>query len=218
MALAGFTSEAEGSPDQVGISDAMNRRAVFLDRDGVLNSNIFYSDTEEWESPRTVADFSLIDGVLVALDRLQRASFLLFVVSNQPSFAKGKTTLDDLRAIRMHMEALLVANEILVTEAFYCFHHPQGIVPELAVCCDCRKPSAYFLFEAARNYGLELSESWMVGDRGTDIDCGRAAGVQTIRVGGDHLFDREGGAVHTFRALALPGAVDLILEHIGIEP
>lgn len=196
----------------------MSNRAVFLDRDGVLNRNVYYADTGEWESPRTVADFALMDGVLPALDSLQRADFLLFVVSNQPSFAKGKTTLDDLRAIHIRMESLLMANGIRLTEAFYCFHHPQGIVPELAVHCDCRKPFPHFLFEAARNYGLDLSESWMIGDRDTDIECGQAAGVRTIQVEGDHPSDRAGQAVPAFRAAALPDAVAVILRHLRGAP
>ena len=196
----------------------MRRRAVFLDRDGVINRNVYYADTGEWESPRVVSDLALMDGVLPALRSLQRANFLLFIVSNQPSFAKGKTTLDDLRAIHDEMESLLTADGIRLTEAFYCFHHPRGIVPELAVQCDCRKPSAHFLLEAARNYDLDLRESWMIGDRDTDIECGQAAGVRTIQVERDHPSARATQAVPAFKAAALPDAAALILRHLGVAP
>jgi len=191
----------------------MSRRAVFLDRDGVINHNVYYADTGEWESPRRTADFIFMNGVLPALESLQRADFLLFVVSNQPSFAKGKTSLDELHAVHAHMEYLLEANKIRLTDAYYCFHHPAGIVRELAVQCNCRKPSPYFLLAAASDYGLELPESWMIGDRDTDIKCGHAAGVQTIQVKGDHPSSMAGEAVPAFRAAALPDAVAVVLRH-----
>ncbi len=192
----------------------MSSRAVFLDRDGVINRNVFYDDTGEWESPRTVADFALINGVLPALHSLQQAGFLLFVVSNQPSFAKGKTTMGDLRAIHIRMENLLRASGIRFAGVFYCYHHPQGVVPSLAVHCACRKPSPHFLFEAARNYDLELSKSWMIGDRDTDIECGQAAGVQTIRIETDQSSVRSGQAYPMYRAAALLDATAVILGHL----
>ena len=190
----------------------MNRRAVFLDRDGVINHNVYYADTGEWESPRKVADFALMEGVLAALASLQRAEFLLFVVSNQPSFAKGKTSLNDLRAIHIQMERLLSASGIQLSEAYYCFHHPRGTVPELAGPCECRKPSPHFLLAAARDYGIELPDSWMIGDRDTDIECGHAAGVQTIQVEGDHPSPAPRRAAPKFKAAALPDAAAVILR------
>lgn len=190
----------------------MNRRAVFLDRDGVINHNVYYADTGEWESPRKVADFALMEGVLAALASLQRAEFLLFVVSNQPSFAKGKTSLADLRAIHNEMQHMLSASGIQLTEAYYCFHHPEGTVPELAGPCECRKPSPHFLLAAACDYGIELPSSWMIGDRDTDIECGQAAGVQTIRVKGDHPSPVSRRVAPEFHAAALPDAAAVILR------
>ena len=84
----------------------METRAVFLDRDGVINANVFYADTGETEAPRTVADFQLLPGALAAMKRLRDAGFLLFVVSNQPNQAKRKATRADHDAIQARLDRL----------------------------------------------------------------------------------------------------------------
>jgi D-glycero-D-manno-heptose 1,7-bisphosphate phosphatase len=164
----------------VGIDPLMGRRAVFLDRDGVINANVFYADTGEMEAPRTAVDFQILPGALEAMKRLQDAGYLLFVVSNQPNQAKRKATAADHEAIQAKLAQALEAAEIKVEEFFYCFHHPKGIEPSLSGLCDCRKPSPYFLNLARDRYDLDMAQSWMVGDRETDIACGRAAGVRTV--------------------------------------
>jgi D-glycero-D-manno-heptose 1,7-bisphosphate phosphatase len=98
-------------------------------------------------------------------------------------------------------------------EFFYCFHHPKGIVPSHSGPCDCRKPSPFFLRKAAADFGVSLEESWMVGDRATDIECGMAAGVRTVRVLEDHPAVRAGNEpAPTFEAGDLSHAVSLILD------
>jgi D-glycero-D-manno-heptose 1,7-bisphosphate phosphatase len=159
------------------------RRAVFLDRDGVLNHNVRNPSTGAWEAPQTPAQFHLISGVTRALAELHEAGFLLFLVSNQPDFAKGKSTLATLGAIHRRLEAALIDAGISFTEFNYCFHHPGGVVPAYSGPCRCRKPSAYFLRRAREQFALELRKSWMIGDRSTDIECGLAAGVKTVLVG-----------------------------------
>jgi D-glycero-D-manno-heptose 1,7-bisphosphate phosphatase len=157
-------------------------RAVFLDRDGVINANVFYADTGEVEAPRTVAEFNILPGVLEAMKALQAAGYLLFVVSNQPNRAKRKATRADHDAIQAELATALAGAGIRVEEFFYCFHHPQGIEPSLSGSCDCRKPSPFFLNQAKAAHGLDMATSWMVGDRESDIACGRAAGVRTIYI------------------------------------
>ena len=156
------------------MSAGESRRAVFLDRDGVLNRNVFYADTGAWESPRTPAEFALVDGMLPALAMLRDAGFLLFVVSNQPNAVKGKSTADALDAMHSHLTAALAQAGLTFADAFYCTHHPKHTGP-----CVCRKPSPFFLEKAAWDYGLSLDQCWMVGDRVTDMQCGRAAGTRT---------------------------------------
>lgn len=171
-------------------------KAVFLDRDGVINANVFYADTGEVEAPRTAADFALLPGALEAMKRLQDAGFLLFVVSNQPNQAKRKATCADHDAIQAKLAAALDEAGVLIEEFFYCFHHPQGAVPSLSGPCDCRKPSPYFLHQARDAHKLDMAQSWMVGDRDSDIACGKAAGVGTIFVAKDakRIADADHGA------------------------
>ncbi|WP_158615515.1 HAD-IIIA family hydrolase [Acidipila sp. EB88] len=171
---------------QITAGLAPQRRAVFLDRDGVLNRNVFYADTGAWESPRTPAEFALCPDVLPALARLSGAGFLLFVVSNQPNEAKGKSRPGTLASMHRKLVALLASAGLELADAFYCTHHPDfpqaGVAPGRDGGCVCRKPEPYFLLEAARAHNLALRECWMIGDRATDMACGRAAGVRTAWV------------------------------------
>lgn len=159
------------------------RRVVFLDRDGVINRNVFNPATGEYEAPLTAEDFELLPGVRQALLQLRDAGFLLFLVSNQPNYAKGKSSLAELRAIDAELRRELDAIGIEFAAAYYCLHHPNGSVAGHSGPCACRKPSPYFLFRAMQEFRLDLEQSWMVGDRATDIECGRAAGVRTILIG-----------------------------------
>ena len=187
-------------------------RAVFLDRDGVLNRNVFNPATGEYESPGRAEDFELTPGAIESLGRLQEAGYLLFLVSNQPNYAKGKSTLEDLQGVHARLNDALEAGGIRFAKFFYCFHHPKGIVPSHSGACECRKPSPYFLNEAAAEFGVDLANSWMVGDRSTDIECGQAAGVRTIRVREDHPAVRAvDEPIASFEADDLRHAVMLIL-------
>ena len=166
----------------MGIDKVGGRRAVFLDRDGVLNRNVLNPATGEYESPGSPEQFELVEGVFPALRRLQDAGYLLLLVSNQPNFAKGKNSLQELHAVQALLAAGLTKAGIHFTEFYYCFHHPKGIVQSHSGPCDCRKPSTYFLLQAEAAFGISLRDSWMVGDRPTDIECGQNAGVRTVRV------------------------------------
>jgi D-glycero-D-manno-heptose 1,7-bisphosphate phosphatase len=170
----------------MGVGSVSGARAVFLDRDGVLNRNVLNPATGAYESPHRVADFELLPGVLAALSRLQASGYRLILVSNQPSFAKGKTSLAALEAIHGRLADMLDTAGVSFSSFFYCYHHPNGVVPEYSGRCECRKPSPYFLLCAAERFGLDLERSWLIGDRETDVLCGRAAKVRTIRVAPDH--------------------------------
>ncbi len=196
----------------MGIDGLSGPRAVFLDRDGVLNRNVFNPATGAYELPLRPEDFELLPGVLPALAQLQDLGYRLFLVSNQPSHAKGKTTLAALHAIHGRLQALLAEAGIAFADVYYCYHHPDGIVPGYSGPCLCRKPSPYFLNEAQRKFGLVPAQSWMIGDRGSDILCGRAAGVRTIRIAPDHADAAAAdGIVADFAARDLAHAVDRIV-------
>jgi D-glycero-D-manno-heptose 1,7-bisphosphate phosphatase len=184
----------------------MERKAIFLDRDGVINANVFYADSGEVEAPRVAADFQLLSGALEAMKQLQDAGYLLFVVSNQPNQAKRKATKADHDAIQSGLSKALDQAGIKVEEFFYCFHHPDGVESSLSGPCDCRKPSPFFLNQARDRYDLDMAQSWMVGDRDSDIACGEAAGVKTIRIAD------EKSQVADFTAPAMALASDIILQ------
>ena len=160
-----------------------------MDRDGVLNQNIFYQDTNEWESPRRLSEFKFVDGAILAIKKLQDAGFLLFIVTNQPSYAKGKATLRDLKKILRFCENELQKNDIKITKIYCSFNHPKSIILELAKECKYRKPSAGALLEAEQEFNLDMKNSWMIGDRDTDIECGKTAGVKTIKIAPDAVLN-----------------------------
>jgi len=188
-------------------------RAVFLDRDGVINQNVFNNATQEWESPHSPADFKLFPWTIESLLRLQEHQFQLFLVSNQPSFAKGKTSLENIKAIQAEFHSILLKNKIYFKEYYYCYHHPHGIVPELSIQCDCRKPGAFFLNEAKRKYSLDMSNSWMAGDRGSDILCGQKAGVKTLLIINEEERSKKlQDVVPDFKVKNLQEAVNIIIR------
>jgi D-glycero-D-manno-heptose 1,7-bisphosphate phosphatase len=197
----------------MGVCVLKKRQGVFLDRDGIINRNVMNPQTRKWESPMTVDDFEMQPNALMALRSLSQADFLLFLVSNQPNYAKGKSTLQDLDSIHQRFVQILIKEDIEFAAFYYCLHHPHGVVPEYSGPCRCRKPSPFFLLQACDEFRLDMKRSWMIGDRGTDIDCGYAAGVRTIRVFNkvEESHADFGETRAEFQADSLEAAVTIIL-------
>jgi len=169
----------------VGIR-AVSRPAVFLDRDGVLVEEIFYSQTGEWEAPLRPEDVRLIPGAAAAVRRLAEAGYALVLISNQAAYAKGKTGLRALWLAHERFVELLAGEGVRFDAVFYSYGHPDGIVPHFSGPSLDRKPGPYNLFIAAAQLDLNLARSWMVGDRESDVACARAAGVRAILVQNAH--------------------------------
>jgi len=189
------------------------KKAVFLDRDGVLNELVLNTATGEYEPPHSPEDLILFPHVIESLRVLQAADFELFLVSNQPDYAKGKTTLEMIQAVHTRFDHILTSGGIHFREYYYCYHHPNGIVPEYSFVCECRKPNPYFLLKAARDYGIDLKNSWMIGDRDSDVTCGKAAGVKTILVEDPRSMMHRGSSKPEFTAANLKDAVTIILHN-----
>jgi len=193
----------------VGI-DPVSRRAVFLDRDGVLVEEIFYPHTGEREAPLAPEDVRLLPGVAPALRRLAAAGYALVVISNQGGYAKGKTTLRALWLAHERFVALLAEQGARLDGAYYSWGHPDGTVPHFSGASLDRKPGPYNIFVAAAQLDLDLHISWMVGDRDTDVACAVAAGLRPI------LITRQGSVTGSvadlIRAPDFPGAADVILK------
>ena len=145
------------------------RKAFFIDRDGVVNAEVDYLHRPE--------DVILIDGLGEALGTIHRAGYLAVVVSNQSGVARGMYTMQDVKAVENRICELLRQSGSDVPDAFYyCPHHKKGIVPELAVDCDCRKPKPGMFRQAARDWEIDPAQSYMIGDRMSDLQAGQAAG------------------------------------------
>ncbi|MCL4490595.1 MAG: HAD-IIIA family hydrolase [Nitrospirae bacterium] len=190
-------------------------RAVFLDRDGVLNRLIWNPGTDAYESPHRPEDLVLCDNTINPLKSLKEAGYMLFIVSNQPSYAKGKTTLEFIEKIADDFEELLASEGVVIEKAFYCYHHPKGINPEYSFRCNCRKPESFFLLKAQRDYNLNLEKSWMIGDRDSDIECGQRAGCGTVLIKNPHSADHQGKSKPDYCADNLSEAVNYILKGRG---
>jgi D-glycero-D-manno-heptose 1,7-bisphosphate phosphatase len=170
-------------------------KALFIDRDGVINELVRDAATGNPESPLRPADVTLIDGAAEALRELSDAGWLLVGVTNQPAAAKGTVTREELEAVHDRVIGLLAAQGVRFDAFRLCLHHPDGVVPELSGPCDCRKPAPGMLLDAARELDIELAASWMIGDTDADVVAGRAAGCHTMLVehgASDHK--RSGGA------------------------
>src|SRR5947199_7566235 len=148
------------------------RRAVFLDRDGVLNRAIVVQNKPY--PPANLAEFEVLPGAIEACAELRQAGFLLIVVTNQPDVARGTQRREVVEAINQTLLSNAPIDEIKV-----CYHDDGDQ-------CTCRKPLPGLLMEAAKDWQIDLSSSFMIGDRWKDIESGRRAGCKTFFVDGNY--------------------------------
>lgn len=161
------------------------RRACFLDRDGVLNHLVLRPETGERDGPLGAEEMEAMAGCGRWLAAARDAGYLLVVITNQPAYAKGKTTRERLESAQAKLERQLEAQGVTLDGVYSCYHHPtESKVPELACECECRKPKPGLIQQAADELGIDVSRSWMIGDRQSDILAGKAAGCRTIYVEG----------------------------------
>jgi D-glycero-D-manno-heptose 1,7-bisphosphate phosphatase len=188
-------------------------KAVFLDRDGVINELILNPETHEYEPPHRIEDVRVFPYAARCLRELRSAGYDLFLVSNQPDYAKGKVSLEILKKIHEKIMSIFTSEKIAFRDVYYCYHHPDGVMKDYTCICECRKPKPYFLFQAEKDYSLDLARSWMIGDRDTDIVCGQAAGVRTVLIDEPKSCDKRGNSQPDFIAKNLSEATKLIVTH-----
>ena len=155
-------------------------RAVFLDRDGVINELVYNSEADLSESPRSSEQFRLLPRVGEAIRTLNQSGFKVIVVSNQPDIAKGKTSEEAFNQIRRRMIKLLAKSGAHIDGEYYCFHHPHAVVRKYRRNCQCRKPKPGLILKATREMLISPGRSYMIGDRPADIIAGRAAKCNTV--------------------------------------
>lgn len=145
------------------------KKAVFLDRDGVINREI-------GDYVYRIEDFQFNPGLFAALRLLQEYDYLFIVVTNQGGIAKGKYNFEDVDKVHEHMLNRLKEEGITITEVYYCPHH-DTIAP-----CLCRKPNSMMIEKAIAKYNIDASQSFLIGDNERDIEAGKKAGVQGILI------------------------------------
>ena len=163
--------------------DRLGKRAVFLDRDGVINELVYYPEEGIVDSPFLPDQFSLIQGAGQALKRLSLLGFELVVISNQPGVAKGRYSMQTFEAIQVKMANELREFGVSLDKEYYCFHHPNAKLIEFRTRCSCRKPEPGLILQAAEECGISLSGSYLIGDGLVDVRAGRKAGCTTILIG-----------------------------------
>lgn len=155
------------------------QKAIFLDRDGTINRYVGFLRRPE--------EFELLPGAAEAIKKINASGYLCIVVTNQPVIARGEVTWDELDEIHHKMETLLGLEGAYVDGLYFCPHHPhkgyEGEIPELKIDCECRKPKPGMLLAAAKDFHIDLSQSWMVGDGENDILAGKNAGCRTALIG-----------------------------------
>jgi D-glycero-D-manno-heptose 1,7-bisphosphate phosphatase len=172
-------------------------KAVFLDRDGVINRAVVRDGKPH--PPDRVEDLEVLAGVPGALLKLRDAGFRLIVVTNQPDVARGTQTRETVDA--MHVRLM---SELPVDDVVTCYHDDDDA-------CDCRKPKAGALIDAAQRHGVQLHRSFMVGDRWRDIEAGQRAGCRCLFV--DHGYAEQQPAGSFVRVPSLAAAADWIIEN-----
>lgn len=177
------------------LSKPHQHRAVFLDRDGVINRSVVRNGKPF--PPENLSAMQIIPGVPQAMEMLANQSFLLIVITNQPDVARGTTSRATVEEINSYLKHTLPIDEICT-----CFHdNHEG--------CDCRKPSPGAILTAAKTHDIDLEKSYMVGDRWGDIEAGERAGCRTIFI--DYGYAEKQPTTMNFKVQTLMEAAHIIL-------
>lgn len=153
----------------------MKKKAIFIDRDGVINveKNYLYQ----------IEEFEFIEGVFESLKQFQSLGYLLFIITNQSGIARGYYSEEDFEKLTAWMCEKFEQKGITISQVEHCPHGPNDN-------CKCRKPKTQMIDNILKNYDIDLSHSWLIGDKESDIKCAMNAGIQkTIQVKSGHEFD-----------------------------
>ena len=150
------------------------KNAVFIDKDGTLIIDVPYNINPD--------RITLSDHCIMGLKSLQEKGYLLILITNQSGIARGYFNEEDLLAVEHKIREMLIHEGIVLNGFYYCPHHPEGIIQSFTIDCDCRKPRPGLLLQAAKEHGIDLRSSWMIGDILNDIEAGNRAGCRSILI------------------------------------
>jgi len=152
----------------------MKMPAVFMDRDGTINEQMGYINH--------ISRFILIPGIAEAVRLLNRHQYLAIIVSNQSGVARGYFPLQLVEDVHSHMRELLKKEDAVIDGIFFCPHYPTGNVPEYTIACECRKPRTGLIKSACETFDIDMANSYVIGDRYTDIELAHRANIKGILV------------------------------------
>lgn len=147
----------------------MKRKALFLDRDGIIN--------EERNYIYKIEDFVFQKEIFAIIDFFSKRKFLIFIITNQAGIAKGKYTETDFDRLNSWMLSEFEAQEIKIDKVYYCPHHPKGTIEMFKRICECRKPGTGMIIQAQKEFNITLTKSILLGDKESDIMAGINAGI-----------------------------------------
>jgi D-glycero-D-manno-heptose 1,7-bisphosphate phosphatase len=152
----------------------MKRPAVFVDRDGTINEQMGYINH--------LSRFIILPGAAEAIRLLNRHEILAIVVSNQSGGARGYFPLTLIETLHDYLKTFLREHDAYLDGIFYCPHHPRALIPELRVECNCRKPRAGLIDQACRDFDIDMSRSYVIGDRCVDIEMAHRRNLRGVLV------------------------------------
>ena len=188
-------------------------KAIFLDRDGTINVEKDYL--------YKIEDFEFLPGVIDALRSAQEAGYKLIIITNQSGIARGYYTVDDFNTVNGWMLKTLQAEGVRIDKVYYCPHHPDALVPEFRVDCDCRKPKLGLYMQAVEEYDLDLDQCYAIGDKIRDCSICETTGCHGFLIAENEKRDviqnvKDGKFEKVAYASDLKQAVERILtEHPG---
>jgi D-glycero-D-manno-heptose 1,7-bisphosphate phosphatase len=162
-------------------SERRTRPAAFLDRDGVLNVDHGYTFRPD--------DLELIPTAAAAVRLLNEAGYYVIVVTNQSGVARGLYPEAAVKLFNAHLQDALLADGARIDAFYYCPHHPDGTIKELAIRCHCRKPQPGLLEQAARDWPIDLGRSFLIGDKDRDLAAAQAFHIRGVK------FDAKAGTL-----------------------
>ncbi len=157
------------------------KKAIFFDRDGVLNEDDGYV--------HSMKDLRWVDGAREAVAALTKLGYLIFVVTNQSGVARGYYTEEDVQTLHQKMNQEFARYGGAVTEFFYCPHLEGAVIPTYDVCCECRKPKPGMILKAMKKYGISTENAVLFGDGARDIEAASRAGIKGFLFPGGNIKD-----------------------------